>query len=49
MYKKMFFKKNLFLTSAHQNDTKTPKNLIWSKEKNKINLNFFINAFETQK
>jgi hypothetical protein len=37
------------LTSAHQNDIKTSKKiLIWSKEKIK-KLNFFKNAFKTQK
>jgi hypothetical protein len=43
----IFFK--LFLISAHQNDLKTLKILIWSKEKNKKNLNFFKSIFETQK
>jgi uncharacterized membrane-anchored protein YitT (DUF2179 family) len=37
------------LISAYQNDLKTQKILIWSKEKNKKISNFFKNAFETQK
>jgi hypothetical protein len=37
------------LTSTHQNDKKHQKILIWSEEKNKKNLKFFKNAFETQK
>jgi len=37
------------LILAHQNDLKTQKILIWSKEKNKKISNFFKNAFETQK
>jgi hypothetical protein len=38
------------LISAHQNDLKTPKNInLKQRTKNKINSNFFKNAFETQK
>ena len=43
-----FILKKLFLTSAHQNDLKIQKIIIWSIEKNKINLNFFESAFKTQ-
>jgi hypothetical protein len=45
-----FIFKKLFLISAHQNDLKTPKNInLKQRKKNKINSNFFKNAFETQK
>lgn len=38
------------MTSVHQNNLKTPKTkLIWSKEKNFKNSNFFKSAFEMQK
>jgi hypothetical protein len=36
------------VTSAHQNDPKTPKN-INLKQKNKKNSNFFKTTFEMQK
>ena len=44
-----FFKKKSFLISAPKWSKNTKKILIWSKEKNKKNLIFFKNAFETQK
>jgi hypothetical protein len=37
------------LTSAHQNDWKTKKNINLKQRKNKINLIFFKNASKTQK
>jgi hypothetical protein len=37
----------LFLTSAHQNELKTPKNINLKQIKNKKILNFFKNAFKT--
>jgi hypothetical protein len=45
----IYFLKKLFLTSAHQNDLKTPKKINLKQRKNKKNLNFFKNTFETQK
>jgi hypothetical protein len=35
------------LILVHQNKLKTPKKIIWSKEKNKKFLNFFKSAFKT--
>jgi len=37
------------LTSAHQNNLKTPKKINLKQRKNKKKLNFFKNIFETQK
>jgi hypothetical protein len=37
------------LISAHQNDLKIQKKIIWSREKNKIKLIFEKSAFKTQK
>jgi hypothetical protein len=37
------------LTSAHQNDLETPKNINLKQRKNKKNLKFFKNIFKTQK
>jgi hypothetical protein len=43
-----YFFKIIFDISASK-WSKNKKKLIWNKEKNKINLNFFKNIFETQK
>jgi len=48
IYQNIFLKK-LFLISAHQNDMKIQKKLIWNKEKNLKKLNLKKDVFETQK
>jgi len=49
MYNFFFIFKKLFLTSAHQNDLKTLKNINLKLKKNKKILNFFKNIFKMQK